>query len=480
MSINSLHPDYVANLGAWTRARDVLAGEDTIKAAGERYLPRLGSASDDDYNGYRQRASFFNATARTADGYLGLIFRRAPFLTVPAPAGALGRGVSAFLNDADMRGSTLCAYTREIVGEVIAVGRAGSLVDWEEGEQRPYVTSYRAEQILNWRSERVNGRLIPTLIVLHEQKTEPVPDVSADENDGAPVGERLRVLRLVDATLLDGASEAPQMVGVASQRQSACVVEIWEPHASEEETQWICTETYVPRRLGRPLPLIPFVFHGPRHSRLNIDKLPLADIIAVNLDHYRLSADYRHGIHYTALPTAWVSGFDPKTTSLRIGASTAWVTSNPGARAGFLEFRGEGLSTFERALDRDERLLAMLGSRLLEPSKKVGETAEAIELRQSGESSVLGGIAASISDSLTQVMRWVYWWHSTEPLPDELTSGQVSIQLNTDFSVKGMSPQELQAVVAAWQAGALSRETMIDLFRRGEVLADAGDGERRS
>jgi hypothetical protein len=26
------------------------------------------------------------------------------------------------------------------------------------------------------------------------------------------------------------------------------------------------------------------------------DKLPLADIIAVNLDHYRLDADYKHGL----------------------------------------------------------------------------------------------------------------------------------------------------------------------------------------
>ena len=38
------------------------------------------------------------------------------------------------------------------------------------------------------------------------------------------------------------------------------------------------------------------------------------DIIAVNLDHYRLNADYKHGMHYTALPTAWVAGFDKEAT----------------------------------------------------------------------------------------------------------------------------------------------------------------------
>ena len=229
-------------------------------------------------------------------------------------------------------------------------------------------------------------------------------------------------------------------------------------------------------RLGKPLPLIPFVFHGPLHAQPGIEKLPLSDIITVNLDHYRLDADYKHGVHFTALPTAWVSGFD-KTSSLRIGSSTAWVTETPGATAGFLEFTGQGLTTLERAMDRDERLLAVLGSRLLEGQKKVGETAQAIELRQSGENSILGNIAANLSASLTQVLRWAYWWNSTEESPDEVTSEQVLVELNTDFSTKGLGPQEIQANVAAWQANAISRDTMTDLFRRGEVLPEGRTNE---
>ena len=215
--------------------------------------------------------------------------------------------------------------------------------------------------------------------------------------------------------------------------------------------------------------MIPFVFHGPRHSLPEVDKLPLADIIAVNIDHYRINADYKHGLHFTALPTAWVSGFD-KAANLRIGSSTAWVTETPGATAGFLEFTGQGLTTFERAMDRDERLMAILGSRMLEEQKRVGETAEAIELRQSGENSVLMTLALSVSDSVSQVLRWIYWWNSTEASPETVSEDLVLLQLNTDFSAKGLGSEELTAIVAAWQAGAISRETMFDLFRRGEVL----------
>jgi hypothetical protein len=202
-------------------------------------------------------------------------------------------------------------------------------------------------------------------------------------------------------------------------------------------------------------------------------------VIAVNLDHYRLNADFKHGVHFTALPTAWVSGFDNGST-LRIGSSTAWVTETVGATAGFLEFMGHGLNTFEKAMDRDERLMAVLGSRLLESNKKVGETAEAIELRQTGEHSILSNIATSVSESLSQVLRWAYWWNSTEESPDDVTTEQVTVELNTDFSTKGLSAQDIQSIVAAWQAGAISRETMSDLFRRGEVLPEGRSSEEEA
>jgi hypothetical protein len=111
MPANSLHPQYLEMLNAWSRARDVLAGEDAVKAAGERYLLRLDSQTDDDYAAYRSRASFFNATAPTADGYIGQIFRRAAFIKLPDNDTALGRALKAFNHDVDMLGTTLRAAT---------------------------------------------------------------------------------------------------------------------------------------------------------------------------------------------------------------------------------------------------------------------------------------------------------------------------------------------------------------------------------
>jgi hypothetical protein len=132
----------------------------------------LDLQSDEDYAAYRARASFFNATARTAEGYSGLIFRRPPFVKAPegppaqAPAG-IAKAMSQFVNDVDMHATSLFGYAKNVVNEVIGVGRAGTLIDWEgEFEKRVYASLYTAEQIINWRVARVNGRNVPTLIVL--------------------------------------------------------------------------------------------------------------------------------------------------------------------------------------------------------------------------------------------------------------------------------------------------------------------------
>jgi len=168
MPVNTTHAEYDASLDKWLRARDVLGGEDDVKAGGEKYLPRLDQQNDEEYEAYKARASFVNATGRTADGYLGLLFRRAPFIKLPE-AGALGAAMKALANDIDMLGNGLPAYAGNVMREVISIGRAGTLVDWEgSAENRAYAALYLAENILNWRTERINGRNRLTVVVLRE------------------------------------------------------------------------------------------------------------------------------------------------------------------------------------------------------------------------------------------------------------------------------------------------------------------------
>jgi hypothetical protein len=64
--VNSTHADYDAALPGWTRGRDLLAGEDAVKAAGEKYLPKLDAQTNKDSLAYQSRACFLDARCGAA------------------------------------------------------------------------------------------------------------------------------------------------------------------------------------------------------------------------------------------------------------------------------------------------------------------------------------------------------------------------------------------------------------------------------
>ena len=121
----------------------------------------------------------------------------------------------------------------------------------------------------------------------------------------------------------------------------------------------------------------------------------------------------------------------------------------------------------------------LLGTTLdMESQKRVSESAEALAIRQAGESSIIAGISASVTASLNDVMRWVYWWHSIEETPEDITAAHISYELNRDFEASLLGATEIQALVAAWQCGAISRDTLLHNFRTGEILPPARTNEQ--
>jgi len=450
--VDSTHSKYDASAPAWSRARDVLAGEDAVKAAGEKYLPRLDSQSEEEYAAYKSRASFFGATARTLEEYLDLIFRRAPTVGV-----GQSKELQAFADDCDLWGMDLVHYARHVVREVLSVGRFGSLVLLDDAKHS-WVSSYRTEDILNWRVERAGQGVALAEVVLLEKAE--IRNLKAEI-------ERVRVLRLDP--------QSNSQPSTLNSQQLQCVQEFWRRNNStslegsgETSEAWALDERTTLKQDDAPLPFIPFVFHGPRHSRPDPDRLPLADIITANLDHYRLDADFKHGLHFAALPTAWVSGFD-KTTPLRIGSSAAWVSDIPGATAGFLEFSGAGLAYIEKAMEKVERRMALLGARMLEVAPAEGEGCGVPAIGQRGELCGLGNIVASLNQSLSRVLQLAHWWIEGGTLGE---APGVAFTMNTDLSARAISGESLTAVVAAWQAGAISRDSMLEVLKRGEVLPE--------
>ena len=456
--VNSTHPQYIDNLTKWKRSRTVLGGEDFVKAAGEIYLPKLTEQEQSEYDAYKMRAMFFNATGRTVDSFVGMVFRKPSAETVPDK-------LQPFLQDATLSGQSWEDYEKAILREVIGIGRIGSLVEWSDEEKRPFVCRYEAEQILNWKQTRFNGKTVLSLVVLEEcvsaeeaQKLlaegveAPQIQKPKDEFEHAKV-KQIRVLKL----------EPLENIQVYK-------TEIWQASNSDKETFKLIKSDY-PLRKGKKMEFIPFVFHGPNNVCPDVDRSPVEDIVSVNLSHYRSSADLEHGRHFTGLPTAYAAGFDPK-NKYKIGSGVAWVSNEPQARAAYLEFSGQGLQSLEKALEQKERLMAVLGARMLEQEKRGVETEAVLAMKQTGEQASLSQIAQTCSEAFEMVLRFAYWWEGAADAELDSESEVISVELNRDFNPTSMPPQLITAIVAAVQAGLLSEDSAVTAFKRGELVSE--------
>lgn len=469
--VTTLHADVSKASVRWQRCRDAYEGGDAVRERGSVYLPKLDAQSEAEYAAYKMRADFYGATARTVDGLAGAVLRKEPSIVAP-------EGILPHLKDVTSEGVPLEAFAKALVEQDLAVGRAGILVDLPtqaQAEARPYWVSYRAEQIVNWRTAVRNGRKVLVLVVLKETST---------EQDGADpfvskACEQYRVLQLVSDTPATATTAASPEYYTVTLYKKAATPAATTGEASKAE-EFIAETPIIPVRRGERLPFIPFVFIGPTGVTADIEKPPLLDLVDLNLSHYRSSADLERGRFFTSSPTPYICGFSgagvtpaspdnaeghaPATPVYRIGSSVAWTFQDPQTKVGMLEYTGQGLAALRDALSDKQEQMSVLGARLLEAQKADAEAAATVRLRHAGDESVLKKITMAIDQALTQALRWHVWWAGLTT-PDD----QVSVTLNTDFMKVLPSADLLAKLLLMLQAGEISSKTLYHNLQRAEV-----------
>lgn len=445
MPVQSEHPEYKDNVKKWRKCRIASEGEESIKAEGEEFLPRLGGQSQSSYDAYKDRASFYAGTARTIRGISGVVFRKDPIVH------GWPENLSFFLYKINKRGSVFPTFAKNVFVRILTAGRYGVLLDWPTNapaNQPPFWAGYSAESIINWKVESIEGEDKLTMVVLKEEMdvTNPSDEFKWDAET------RFRVLQLEEG-------------------KYAQYVYVEAAGAKREEEKYVMSpedSIGIVKVRGRPLDFIPFLFFGVDDLGPQVEKPPLLDLVNINISHYRNSADLEHGRHFTALPQPWVAGFKVEEgDSLTIGSEQAWVTENPEAKAGYLEYTGQGLKALEEALRSKEDQMAVLGARMLEEPKRAVEAADTHKTRRSGEESVTAAIARVTSLGLTKLLQWTLQLTSVSASVDDVRG-----ELNTDYVSTEISPQMLQALMVLLQDGRISMDTFFYNLGRGEIIPE--------
>lgn len=439
MAVNAKHPEYSKNLIKWQLMRDALAGE----VAKEKYVPKLSDQEAEEYSAYVGRAEFYNATARTQVALTGLLFAKPPKVELPEALKSIGENIS--LDD-----DTLEALAKNIADECLSIGRCGVLVDLPSVEKadyskleaerlnlRAYATLYKAENIINWKTTKINGSNVTSLVVLAETYAEPTQDEFVDN-----IKTRYRVLDLHE--------------GYYRQRVFS------ETKAGNFE---VVSEIY-PSANGQKLGYLPFTFFNVNDLKTSVEKPPLLDLAKINISHFRSEVDLEHGTHFTALPTPYVTGYQGESSEkLKIGSTAVWVINDPSAKVGFLEFSGAGLSTLENRIAVKEKRMSILGARLLLDEKKTAEATETLQMRKSGENAVLTNVASTISEGIVSFLKDIAFF-------ENIAGENLIYEINTDYNLTMIEPQLLAQIIAGIQSGDIPNEVLYDALLKGELMPE--------
>jgi hypothetical protein len=439
--VATTHPGFDKFAPKWKRCRDVSGGQDAIHTAATAYLPKLKAESQDDYKSRLNRSDFFNGAWRTLAILQGMLFRKPPKQQVPA-------GIEEYLNDIDMAGSSVETFARCLALEVLEVGRVGVLVDHppmpenvsaitvavaEKLGLRPLIQIYRTECIINWKYQRVNNRQQLVQVRLQETTTEP---------DGEWAEKEITQYRVLD---LDPSGFYRQRI---FQR------------IKEKDVQ-IGGDIY-PLMNNAPLTYIPFAIVGPDGIESDLDEPPLIDLVDANIALYQMNSTYRHTLYFCP-PTFYIAGYTAqKGEQISVGGSSALIFPDPNAKAAYAEPTGSMIPELRNAMLDKKQEMALLGARAIADETKQAETLGATAIKRSGENSILSAIAMAVSEALEWALGIFAEWAGQ--------AGDVTYQLNRDFMPPGIDAQQLTALIAAVQAGEISKQELFTLLQRADVI----------
>jgi hypothetical protein len=435
MPIYTEHPEYKQWVEQAQVMRACIAGERAVKELGTKLLPALEGATRDDYEAYKNRASYFNATRRTLMAVHGNVFRRGSVITLPDDMLDWAEAVT-------QDGLSLEEFIMLVAREVLSVGRCGVLVDWDNERNAPVFNLYAGENITNWFDTPGTNGAQPEAIVLKE-----VVDIGSERDPYSHnFVTQLRAIRVVDGVV---------------------VSEVWRHRGDRWKPVPELTST--PTVRGQAMSQIPWVWFGNGNNTSEATDSLLSDLASLNAKHYASSADLAHALHFTALPTPYITGLergetgDEQTQTWRIGSPVAWSLPE-GATVGMLEFKGAGVSAIRDDLRDKEARMAVLGAKLVGTLPATNSTATEWTFLNAAEQGALTSFINHMESGFERLLEWAgIFSNSTFGTP-------ISVDIPRDTNSQPLTPEQLEKLYNVLRAGGISLDTYLGALERGELL----------
>lgn len=407
MSVDYTLPEYNKAVEKWELVRSIIDND------AAHLIPDVDINDHDRSIKYRNNAILTNFTGLTKNGLQGLVFLKEPDLDVPPQ-------LEYMREDATGSGLSMTQLAQQVCGEILETGRHGLLVDFprnentlsisdlETGNYVARILPYTAEAIINWRTERVNGRVQLVQVVLKECK-----EVVLKDGFEVEKLNQYRVLKLVDGQYYQELYNEEQDL-----------VDLVQPLKVD----------------GTPLTYIPFVFVGSENNDAVIDPAPLYDLAVLNLGHYKNSADFEESVFICGQPTVVVCVGDIPADQwvelnggkFRYGARSGHVVGL-GGNASLLQANPNNLAG-QAMKDKLEQAVGV-GARVIAAAGAGRETAEGARIRYGSQNSALYVVTKNMNRAFIEILRMAC------DFTKDADKSEIDFELNDQFYEDGADPQ---------------------------------------
>ncbi|WP_180175959.1 DUF4055 domain-containing protein [Acinetobacter sp. YH12025] len=436
MSITATHADYDKHIATWNKLDDVCGGQEVIKAAKEKYLPKpslFNSKNDPDgtnrYKEYLMRAIFPGVTSRTLASHIGLAYGKSPVFNKPDELEYLER-------NADGAGRSIYQSAQRATRLINRNYRCGVYVDFpnvapsrSKAEEKskgafPMIHILKASSIIDWDYIIVGNQKKLSFVKLLET-------VKTRNGFKVETKDQYRILALEE-----GGSGFVYTVQI---------------YTKNDKHEWVEGEKYIPTDYhGQPWDYIPFTFCGAVDNSDEIGTAPLYELATMELSYYTSTADVEESAFIVGQPTLCFPNITPEQYAM-VKESGASVGSRSGipTDAKMVQAEKNGLA-YERMNDKWDQMKE-LGARLIEVGS-ANKTATQADNDSSVQHSVLSLVVANVSEAFTNALRWCAKFVMPE---HDLKVDELSFTIAQDFNKPKYDPTRSKLIYEACLAGEL-------------------------
>lgn len=433
-----------AVLGAQARIMQnatIRAGRDALIANRETYFTKLDVQSTDQFESMVKMAPMYVLYPKVTDGFTGTVFSKEPVMKEIE----FGDAQKELNKNCDMLGNSINKVAEKIIGTVLEDGFCATMNDYSDTAKRSYIKYIAPHQFISYRTSSVKGFPVITQFIYKEE----VEVDNVDNEFDSEIKNRYVVLDLEDDKY-----RVRRYLSVSVKDLKASGTEKMIQEGSD----------VYPKMDGKHFDTLPITIHGVNFNNFSIEKSPLQDVSDMNISVMQRVIDQVYMLHWTALPTPWVTGIDKNETPGSIGPSQAWAIENPEANVGMLEFSGNSARAHQDFIDNLKEIMASMGAQILKKEGVSRETATSVLVRSSAQTSLIATMVNNVSQQIENTLRVFFTWSKMK------VKTEFSYELNDDFVKVDMEPNAQIALVKSWLDGAVSHETVFNKMKEGEVI----------